>query len=335
MSRIMNVETAGRYLACAFVSAAMLAGCGANTAAVPAGPAQQLLVNPASVARETTMPPVTPKQSSFMYTAQFYGHDVKIYQRNGLTLTYEKTIAGKGLLQPQGTVTTPNGWWYVANGSAANVLIFKTTKRHGVRGPVGSLDDTGQVPVNVDLNPSRRLVAVSNGSTAGGGAGSVSVYVNRATEPSRTLTYGSDVLQGEGVAVDHQGNCYWSFNDGRNGGSIVEFAGCSGSGSIVATLPVGIAGGLAFDQNDDLFYVDQSSGIYRCTHTSNCKLWVPVGSELGIPTNINFDYKSKYLWVADASGYIDAIDPKGNVTRIPAQDGPSDPPFGIAPEPGA
>ena len=159
MARIMNVETAGRYLACGFVSVAMLAGCGANTApaAGQAGSAQQLLIDPASVARDTTMPPVSPKQSSFMYTAQLYGHDVKIYQRNGLGLTYLKTIAGKGLSQPQGTVTTPNGWWYVANGSAANVLIFKTTKRHGARGPVGSLDDNGQVPVNVDLNPSRRL----------------------------------------------------------------------------------------------------------------------------------------------------------------------------------
>lgn len=331
----MTAETAGRYVACAFASAAFLAGCGANTApvGVPAGPTQQLLTDPGAVARETTMSPQIPPQAPFMYTAQLYGHDAKIYQRHGVTLTYKKTISN-GLSAPQGTVATPDGWWYVANSGHSNVLVYRTTK-HGARGPLASLDDYGQSPVNVDVNPSRRLVAVSNGSTVGGGAGSVSVYLNRQAEPSRTLTYGSHVLQGEGVAIDRQGDCYWSFNDGKNGGSIVEFTGCNGSGTLVATTPIGFAGGLAFDQSGDLFYVDQSSGIYRCKHTANCSLWVAVGSELGVPTNINFDHKSKHLWVADATGYIDAVELKSRVvTRIQAQDGPSDPPFGIAPEPG-
>jgi DNA-binding beta-propeller fold protein YncE len=54
------------------------------------------------------------------------------------------------------------------------------------------------------------------------------------------------------------------------------------------------------------------------------------------PLNINFDLKHKHLWVADTGGYIDAIDPNSGklLYRVQAQGGPSDPPFGIAPEPG-
>lgn len=332
----MAANIAGRFIAGSFVSAALLAGCGTSaTSGIPNGPAQSLLTDPRAVALETTETPDAPNSTIFMYSVNLYGHDAKIYQRNGLTLTYEKTIT-KGLSQPQGSVATVNGFWYIANGGHSNVVVFrKAPKPKLVRGPVSSLDDYGQIPVNVDVTPSRKLVAVSNGSSTTGGTGSVSVYLNRQVEPSRTLTYGSDIVQGEGVAIDHQGNCYWSFNDTAKGPAIVEFAGCSGSGTIVATPSIGVAGGMAFDQSGDLFYVDQSSGIYRCKHTSKCKLWVGVGSELGVPTNINFDHKSKHLWVADATGYIDAIDWKtAAVTRMPAQDGPSDPPFGIAPEPG-
>jgi hypothetical protein len=54
-----------------------------------------------------------------------------------------------------------------------------------------------------------------------------------------------------------------------------------------------------------------------------------------LPININFDMKQKYLWVADAAGYIDAVDKNGTVVyTTSAVGGPTDPPFGIAPAPG-
>ncbi len=100
-----------------------------------------------------------------------------------------------------------------------------------------------------------------------------------------------------------------------------------------------MAGGLAFDQRGDLYYVDQTNGVYQCKRTSQCRLFVGVGNgtnQLGVPTNINFDHRSKYLWVADATGYIVAVSSKsGAVVKIPAVGGPSDPPFGIAPAPGS
>jgi hypothetical protein len=54
--------------------------------------------------------------------------------------------------------------------------------------------------------------------------------------------------------------------------------------------------------------------------------------------NMNFDFKAKDLWVADAAGYIVEITglnkKKPTVIRNPAEGGKSDPPYGVAPAPG-
>ena len=155
------------------------------------------------------------------------------------------------------------------------MLVYRTTSK-GPNGPIGTpLDDSGEVPVNVSVTPNRRLVAVSNATSAGSGTGSVSVYLNRATQPSRTLTYGSDLLVGEGIAIDPQGNCYWSFDDASKPtevGSIVEFTQCSGSGTLVIS-GISSAGGVVFDQSGNLYYIDQASGVYKCEGISRCALF--------------------------------------------------------------
>jgi DNA-binding beta-propeller fold protein YncE len=276
-------------------------------------------------------PRVAGGNGHWIYTAQLYGDDLGVYRKNGTTLSFFESLIDDRISQPQGTVATVNGWWYVANGGDSNVLIYKTTNK----GPVyqSVLHDPGQFPGNVDVTPSRRLVAVSNVATTSLGPGSVSVYLDRAIEPARTLTYGTHSLQGIGVAIDHQGNCYWSFNDlSSSGGAIVEFAGCRGDGTPIIT-GIGVAGGLVFDQRDDLYYVDQEVGIYKCSRVHDCKTFA---TGFGDPVNINFDHKQKNLWVADATGYIDAVNPKdGKIESVtPAQGGASDPPFGVAAAPG-
>lgn len=322
--------------------AALLSGCSvAPPTTLPLQPvAEQQVPSIALPAFARTLQSVQPVASGanalpsrrFIYTAQLYGDDAKVYQRQELGLTYFETLT-LGLSKPQGTVATPDGRWYVANAGHQNVLVFRSTN-HGPQGPIASLDDFGEFPGNVGVTPDRRLVAVSNIATTNHGSGSVSVYLNREAEPSRYLTFGVDRLQGAGVAIDHQRNCYWSFNNpNKNNGSIVAFAGCAGSGNIVVQH-IGYAGGLAFDQSGDLFYVDQTTGIFKCVRTSQCKLFA---TGFGVPLNINFDRRSKHLWVSDLTGYIDAVDPTtGKIeSRTPAQDGSADPPFGIAPEPGA
>lgn len=267
----------------------------------------------------------------WIYTAQLYGEDLAIYRRRGLTLTFYGSF-GNDVSAPQGTDATVNGWWYVANGGDSNVLVYKSTN-HGPRGPVAKLNDSSEFPVNVNVIPSRRLVAVSNYETVGGGPGSVSVYLDRHREPARTLKYGNDPIEGAGVAIDHNRNCYWSFNDpNTNTGAIVEFERCSGAGRVVVPM-IASAGGIVFDQRDNLYYVDKTAGVYRCNKTRQCALF---STGFGLPVNINFDVRGKHLWVADASGYIDAVDATTGkiVYQKAAEGGPTDPPFGIAPAPG-
>jgi len=268
--------------------------------------------------------------NDFVYSAQPYGNNVSVYTRKGLSLTLVETLSD-GISAPQGTISTPSGWWYVANAGDANVLVYRST-RSGPKGPKATLGDSGEVPVNVSVNPDRDLVAVSNAASATSGTGSLSVYLNRALQPSRVLTYGSDLLAGRGVAIDPQGDCFWSFNDLSNPsalGSIVEFPQCNAPGELVIS---GITnpGGMVFDQSGNLYYIDEASGIYKCRQTSQC---TPFATGFGLPVNLNFDANQKHLWVADATGYLDAVNP--TTGKIESQTiSINGDPYGIAPSPG-
>jgi DNA-binding beta-propeller fold protein YncE len=269
--------------------------------------------------------------NDYVYSAQPYSNDLAVYQRKGLSLTLVETLSS-GIALPRGTVATPAGWLYLANDGDSNVLVFRST-RQGPNGPVRVLEDSGEVPDDVSVTPDRKLVAVSNATSVGSGTGSVSVYLNRKSLPGRVLTYGSDLLQGEGVAIDPQGNCWWSFDDLSNRaalGSIVEFQDCGGTGTLVIS-GITSPGGMAFDQSGDLYYVDEASGIYKCSQTTNCKLFA---TGFGLPTNINFDANQEHLWVADASGYIDAVNPQTGSIEYETLSIDGDP-YGIAPSPGS
>ncbi|MFZ0031611.1 MAG: hypothetical protein WAK84_07035 [Candidatus Cybelea sp.] len=302
---------------------AFLAGCSAGSTVAPQLPMDSSTVRGA----------IRPDANFYgddVYSAQPFSNDLSVYRRKGLSLKYLETLT-VGVAAPQGTITTPTGWWYVANGGDANVLIYRSTRK-GPKGPLATLDDSGEVPVDVSVTPNRKLVAVSNVSSGGSGTGSVSVYVNGASQPSRVLTYGSDRLAGHGVAIDPQGNCFWSFDDVSNPlalGSIVEFDRCSGSGTLVKSGIV-LAGGMVFDRSGNLYYIDEALGIYHCQQTSNCKLFP---TTLGLPVNLNFDAGQKHLWVADALGIIYAVNPRhGNIElQTISIDGD---PYGIAPSPG-
>jgi DNA-binding beta-propeller fold protein YncE len=267
--------------------------------------------------------------------AHFYGNDwvalsqptdneIVVYKHNVKTgtLKYHQTLSS-GFSNPMGTVTTPNGQMYVANSGDSNVPVYRSA-RAGFRGPIATLSDAGQNPANVAVTPNRNLVAVSNQSTTTGGAGSVSVYLNRHNTPDRYLTYGGDQLQGEGVAIDSSGNCYWSFNDRDTlTGSIVEFYDCSGTG-------VPYAAG-------NLYFVDQLLGIWKCTAPNACALFLQAGlGGLLLPRNINFDNgQPQNMWISDAAGYVDAVNLQGILFyTLETLGGALYPPFGVAPSPG-
>jgi hypothetical protein len=278
-----------------------------------------------------------------LYTAQLYGHDLKVYSRNGSGsgLTYECTLT-QGVEDPNGTVTTVNGWWYVANGGGENVLVYRTKKGVPV-GPLATLADFNNYATNVATNPSRNLVAVSNVNSITGGGGSLSIYLHRQAVPARVLTFGSSAAYGAGIALSHRGDCYWGVNTGGSAtgpGEIVKFSKCNGSGRVVVS-GIPLVGGVVFDQSDNLFYVNSAgygvnpAGIYKCKKTSNCG---PLASSgFAQPTNMNFDYKGKDLWVVDpGNGYIDEVSPASGAIVFQYSAGiGNDAAYGIAPEPGA
>jgi hypothetical protein len=274
--------------------------------------------------------------NDWMYSSQPSANEVVVYKRkrNG-TLTTYKTLTS-GFSAPLGMVTTPDGRWYIANSGASNVLVYRTTRR-GPKGPVATLSDDGEVPVNVYATPNRQLVAVSNGSTTGGHAGSVSVYLNRQNKPSRILTFGNDRLQGAGIAIDSNGNCYWSFNDPyKLSGSIVEYDKCTGAGVRYASGILDI-GGVAVDNSGNVYFVDQLLGIWKCTAPNACGLFLQAGlGGLLLPRNINFDNSQPQdMWVSDAAGFIDAVNLQGILFfTLETLGGGLYPPFGIAPSPG-
>jgi len=311
------------------LSAALLCACGGGpTASTPQ--LSSLDVQSALKAQ----PGAGGNYGRWVYSAQLYGHDLKIYEQNGSSLSYFEEFTG--LDAPAGTQSTTSGWWYVTESGASKVDIYKS-KRSGPVGPYPPLVDYGQIPINVAVLPNRRLVAVSNQKSTASGPGSVSVYLNRQTDPSRTLTYGGSSVVGMGVAITHEGDCYWSFNENASGpGTIVKFTGCNGSGTPVITN-IAQVGGIVFDQSGNLYYIDQTYGIYKCKKTSNCTQFLNIPGWQ--PVNMNFDFKAKDLWVADAAGYIVEITGLNNpkklhVIRNPAEGGKSDPPYGVAPAPG-
>jgi len=274
--------------------------------------------------------------NDWVYASQPSDNEIVAYKRKKNSDTLKPYETMTGFSAPMGMVATPDGQWYIANSGSSNILIYRTT-RHGPQ-PKAILSDDGEIPVNVAATPKQKLVAVSNFSSTGTGAGSVSVYLSKQSVPSRVLTYGSDPIQGAGVAIDSGGNCYWSFYDPKKiSGSIVEFVGCDGSGTLLRS---GILkpGGVAFDESGNLYYVDELLGIFQCRGRSSCHLFVSIGGLLGLilPTNINFDRRSpQSLWVADAGGYIDGINLEGIIVYLlEGLGGAQYPPIGIAPSPG-
>jgi hypothetical protein len=311
--------------ALAVAALAVVAGCGSGSA-VPS------LTAVSPVVLTHIRPAAQHYGNDWMYSTTPGTGDASVYHKKGSNLKYDKSLS-VDLSSPEGSVATRSGWWYVANAGAANVLVYRSTAK-GPQGPIGTpLDDAAELPFDVAVTPSRNLVAVSNASGVESGTGSVSVYLDRATEPSRLLTYGSDGNTGAGIAIDPHGNCYWSFNElgtASDFGSIVEFANCSGSGKLVVNSIV-TAAGVAFDNRGNLYYIDETVGVYKCRGLTNCKLFA---TGFGLPVSLNFDANYRHLWVADATGFLDAVNPgTGSIeSETPSVNGD---PYGIAPSPGS
>jgi DNA-binding beta-propeller fold protein YncE len=195
-----------------------------------------------------------------------------------------------------------------------------------------TIADSGQYPIDVAVM--RNVVAIANIYTFSYGSGSVSVY-DRRGRLVRSLVPTHDFIQGIGITFDSVGDCFFSYNDYDLGGAyIVEWTGCKGKAAMVRR-GLGFAGDLAFDGSGNLYYSDQLNGIYKCSGTTNC---APFAYGFRDPLAINFDSHWKHLWVADVgTATVYALNPTTGATEssFVTAGGTSDPPFGIAPNPGA
>ena len=282
----------------------------------------------------------------FITTLQAYGSDAKIYQvtttpparpwkhASGPYLTFLSSFT-TALSAPYGASITPSGTWYIANSGDLNVPVFTISSSGVVTGPIQTLSDPNGIPVGVDANATGSLVAVSNniGTT---GPGSIELYTDGSTTPTATRGVAGSAY-GIAVALDRGDNCYWSYNVNPSGGGsgvIVEFPKCRGKAKTIVS-GIGWAGGLAFNQANDLFYTDQTGGtVNRCVGNKSCHV---LASGFGDPFAITFDSGWKHLWLTDVStATIYALNKLtgAQLSANPAEGGASDPPLGIAAAPG-
>src|ERR1700744_4748440 len=109
---------------------AIAGGCSGSTSTVPASSTVLATVRDARGGRGgcgDVAPATGQSTNPMMYTAQLYGHDIKVYGVGGSGLQYECSLT-QGVKDPNGSMTTTNGWLYVANGGGENVLVYRSKK---------------------------------------------------------------------------------------------------------------------------------------------------------------------------------------------------------------
>lgn len=204
----------------------------------------------------------------------------------------------KAVSEPQGLAAS-NGSLLVANTDASNVLDVDASGKltHTFRDP-------REFPVNVATAGKKLYVA--NIFTTSFGPGDVVFYNGRADlEPSGSLK-NSTFYQVIGIAVDYAGDVFVNNNtQDFAGAEVVEFAGGTGKGSILANINVSVAGGLAIDpKTQDLLVVDQSSAtvsVYAPPYTGSAikQYSFPAVIEVAL------DASSSNLYCSNPNGYID------------------------------
>ena len=131
--------------------------------------------------------------------------------------------------------------------------------------------------------------------------GRVDVYEQRASSPTYTLPAPTlkGNLRGAGIAFDSHGDCAWSY-EGPSSGHVLFYQNCKGQ---YKDLGITVrAGGILFDEHDNLIVVDQSKGVLFCTGTTNCKLAVR-NSAAGL-LGVGLSGNGTALW---AAGNFDSV----------------------------
>ena len=293
-----------------------LAGCSAN------GSGASSAIQPVTPALQREAP-AAKAGGTVVYSCQAVESICDVFTLNGQIIG--SLSSTNGLNGPQGTRADPSGNWYIANAMDHNILEFSAKGK----ALLGTLKDKGALPVDVAVGGN--VVGVANQSGPGQTSASVSVYVNGATKPTRHLTDPA-AAQGVGIAFDSHGNCFWSYALSNAQGRIDEFQGCAGAPQTL-DITTGLAGGLAFDGQDNLYYIDATFGVYSCSGITMCGARFTSG--FSHPLYLNFNKTRADLWISDlGTSTIREIDLATGTTVHSFGFSPSNPPFGVATGPG-
>jgi hypothetical protein len=235
-----------------------------------------------------------------------------------------------GLDNPQGTsIGALTGNWYIASTDNYTIPEYSISESGGptLLTTYNSATDDYPVWTSVFEKGKKKIsstLAISNIFNSKTDKDPSVTVLDEKNGKSKQLTY-LGASEGIGIAYDAAGNCYWSFNPG----SIAKYTKCKGFGSKVVS-GLSFAGGLAFDNGDNLWYADQEKGIYKCSGTSSCTLQY---SGFGDAFAIAFDSSFQNLYVSDASDDVIDICPLSGTTCSTFYDTGSatgEPPFGVA-----
>jgi hypothetical protein len=165
----------------ALAAAAMLTGCGGNSAA-PGGSLPIFNAN-----AESTRPHASVHRSwmsreaakdNLLYVSDIGTNDVYV-------LSYPKgKVVGTltGFNSPAGECVDATGDIFIANSNASQILEYA----HGGTAPIATLDDSGYYPSGCSIDPTTGNLAVTNTTTTGSRAGSVAVYTGAQGTPSNS-----------------------------------------------------------------------------------------------------------------------------------------------------
>jgi hypothetical protein len=196
----------GRYALGACASVALLSACSSGGSQVASALPQNLSRSGAPASYRKPAPLITARdfhiENDLLYVSDAATGDVYVrtYPRN------KSVEALTGFYPAPGMCSDSKGNVWVANPGYANLVKFA----HGGMKIVAILNDPGQYPVSCAIDSKTGNLAAVNGTTASGGAGSLSIYKKARGAPTVIAAYQHTDFDG----YDNAGNLFVDGSDG-------------------------------------------------------------------------------------------------------------------------
>jgi hypothetical protein len=288
---------------------------------------------------------------SYVYTCTFYnappyqqadGCEVWSGSGYGMQHGLAKTMYPH-TANPQGDAITADGTLLIADTSNSAIDSMRHANHGAPKDLSVCVSEPGEWPAFVDATKGAALIAISNIHTTTTGNGSLAVAKGCGSTAIVLKNFDAHAVQGIGVAINRDGDCFWTYNDYTVGGAgyVARYAKCKGTGKrlpqygLYGNTHMGFAGGIAFDKQNNMYLNDQTHGIWECPVSSkyySCSELVYTGIS-GVEDNLglNFNKDWTYLFWSDEIGNQICYTPTPVTnTQICVKNSIDSPPAGIA-----